>query len=225
MSIVVFDLDDTLYEELTYVKSGFKAVATFLNASYDVHEEEAFSIMEAELEASGRGRIFNIVLEHFHLLSMKRIHQCLMVYRMHQPQIQLLPDAERCLTRLNGIFPTYIVTDGNKQVQDRKLRTLSLYNRVQFCYITHRYGVKSSKPSPYIFHKICERENVSPDKVIYIGDNPHKDFVGIKPAGFKTVRILRGNFAEIIKPEPYEAIHRIHSLDELSYDFVKSISE
>ena len=32
--IIVFDLDDTLYEEITYVRSGFKAVASYLSQTY-----------------------------------------------------------------------------------------------------------------------------------------------------------------------------------------------
>jgi putative hydrolase of the HAD superfamily len=57
---------------------------------------------------------------------------------------------------------------------------------------------------------------VHPDEVIYIGDNPHKDFVGIKPLGFRTVRIMRGNHRHVEMPPEYEADHRISSLVELS---------
>ena len=133
---------------------------------------------------------------------------------MHKPKIQLYPEADTCLNRLCN-YPIYIVTDGNKMVQENKLRALNLLSRVNFCYITHRYGVKNSKPSPYCFLKICERERVSPKDVIYIGDNPHKDFVGIKPLGFNTIRVRKGQYRDLIKPEKFEANYQIESLTEL----------
>lgn len=51
--------------------------------------------------------------------------------------------------------------------------------------------------------------------MVYIGDNPYKDFVGIKPLGFRTVRVCRGQYKEIVKTEEYEAGYRIKSLEEL----------
>jgi putative hydrolase of the HAD superfamily len=114
-------------------------------------------------------------------------------------------------------YPIYIVTDGNKHVQLAKLQALGLYDRlpVKRCFITRRYGVHREKPSPHCFQLICKMEQVSPDQVVYIGDNPNKDFVGIKPLGFRTVRLLRGNYAQLRKPKEYEADVVLRSLDEL----------
>jgi putative hydrolase of the HAD superfamily len=48
-----------------------------------------------------------------------------------------------------------------------------------------------------------------------VGDNVKKDFVGIKPLGFNTVRVLRGNYAHYVADEAHEAARIIQSLDEL----------
>jgi len=61
--ILVFDLDDTLYDEMTYVKSGFRSVAHFLDASFNIPEAKAYKIMMKELAQNGRGRVFNAVLD------------------------------------------------------------------------------------------------------------------------------------------------------------------
>jgi putative hydrolase of the HAD superfamily len=42
--IIVFDLDDTLYEEITYVRSGFKAVANYLSKNYKIETTEKIFI-------------------------------------------------------------------------------------------------------------------------------------------------------------------------------------
>lgn len=221
--IVVFDLDDTLYDELTYVQSGFRAVAGYLRDAYGISADKALDWMMGRL-AGGRGTIFDDLLREAGIYSQRRVRKCLAVYRSHPPQIQLDPAADACLTRLARLgYPLYIVTDGHKGVQDRKLCALGLRSRVSHCYITHRYGKRHAKPSSYCFQKICVREGASPDQVVYVADNPHKDFVGIKPLGFKTVRLMRGQHREVEKPPAYEADLRIASLDELTPAFLSSL--
>ncbi|HBV96590.1 MAG: haloacid dehalogenase [Peptococcaceae bacterium BICA1-7] len=211
--VLVFDMDDTLFEEITYVKSGFKEVATYLFRKYSLPPDDSYEYMLKRIEG-GRGHIFNDVLLKYNLFSNAEVRKCLSIYRSHRPHIHLYKDAEKCLNRFKHL-PLYIVTDGNKIVQNNKLKALGLYDRVKFCYITHRYGIRQAKPSPYCFLKICEREKVEPHKVFYIGDNPNKDFIGIKPMGFKTIRVLRGMFKDIRNKEEYEADLNIYSLDEL----------
>lgn len=219
--VIVFDLDDTLYNEVTYVQSGFRSVAGFLYKTYAISVENSYVSMVKHLK-QGRGRIFDDTLQNFGVFSKKAVVQCIHIYRSHIPEIMLYKDSIECLRRLNG-FPVYIVTDGNKLVQKNKLMALGLYNTVNFCFITHRYGKKNAKPSPHCFLKICGREKVEPKQVVYIGDNPHKDFVGIKAVGFKTIRIMRGHFKDVVKPSEFEADYQIQSLDELTEDFLRKM--
>lgn len=51
------------------------------------------------------------------------------------------------------------------------------------------------KPAPYPV--LARQLGVPPHEVMYVSDNPQKDLVGIKPVGFRTVRILRGNYAHL----------------------------
>lgn len=213
MKVLVFDLDDTLYEELSYVRSGFQAVAAAMEDRFGINREEAFQLMWDRLKY-GRGKIFDEMLQHYRLYSKTLVQKCIGIYRHHEPDIKLHHSADRCLDRFRD-YPIYIVTDGHKIVQHRKLLALGLYNRVKFCYITHRYGIKHAKPSPYCFLHIVRKEKIVPNDVVYIADNPYKDFVGIKPFGFRTIRIMQGNYKHVEMPLSYEAEHRIFSLDEL----------
>jgi putative hydrolase of the HAD superfamily len=219
--ILVFDLDDTLYDELTFVHSGFQAVARFLEAKEAIPARAGFDYLWRALP-EGRGRLFDQLLSEYGLYSQKGVAACISVYRGHSPAIQLDPDAEACLTRFAS-FPKYLVTDGNKLTQRNKIKALGLKSRFKHCYVTHCYGIKRAKPSPYCFQKICEREKVRPEQVVYIGDNPHKDFVGIKPLGFKTVRIMKGLHKTVEKPPEYEAAARIKSLNELTKEFLNEL--
>lgn len=216
MKVVVFDLDDTLYEEMTFVRSGFKSVARLLNEQFQVDAQEAFELMCDVLEKEGRGRVFNRVLSHYRLETRRNVMRCLSEYRLHQPLIELSSDADLVLSRLKELgYPVYIVTDGNKNVQYNKIKSLGLEERVEKCYITYRYGHHRSKPSPYCFELIAKKENVRFDEIVYVGDNPNKDFVGIKPLGFRTIRIRKGNFRNIVKSAEYNAEAEIETLHEL----------
>lgn len=218
MKIIVFDLDDTLYSEISYVESGFYAVASFLSDRFDFSVTNCYKTMMMELARNGRGKVFDNTLAHYAIHSKTNIQRCISIYRSHDPQIQLYDDAQFTIERLyeQGVS-MYIVTDGNKNVQLKKLKALGLYSHpgIKKCYITRRFGLKNEKPSPYCFNQICLSEGVPSSEVVYIGDNPNKDFVGIKPLGFKTIRILRGGFAAIQKAVDFEADYTINTLNDL----------
>lgn len=222
MPVLVFDLDDTLYPELSYVHSGFRAVAAFLGPLLGVSADTVTAALIADEAASGRGQLFDNLLRRYGRWSKALVAKCLNTYRQHRPQLQLHPDAERCLARFAG-YPLYLVTDGHKEVQARKVAALHFPAPVRHAYLTNRYGRHRAKPDPHVFQLICQREGVAPGEVIYVGDNPRKDFVGIKPLGFKTVRILRGNYAHLPADETHEAHRRIYSLDELTEGFLTSL--
>ena len=221
--IIVFDLDDTLYEEITYVRSGFKAVANYLSQTYKMAmPDKIFIEFVQALEEQGRGRVFDSFLKKYNLLNRKVIKKCLSVYRMHEPNICLSDSGQSCLERLND-FPKYLVTDGNKIVQTKKVKALKINKYFRYIMITHNYGLKFSKPSTYCFHKILKRENASPQDLIYIGDHPQKDFINLKKDGFWTVRVITGEYRNFEASPEFEADYRINSLDELSIKELKKM--
>ena len=217
--VVVFDLDDTLYEEMSFVRGGFRAVAAWLEREVPgARAETCYACMMEELARHGRGRVFDAVLERIGRRATRQaVAACVQVYRRHEPDLTLYPDAERALRELDAEgVPVYIVTDGHPGVQAAKLKALGLAGRppVRRCYLTRRYGLRHEKPSPHCFLRICERESVPPGRVVYVGDNPRKDFVGIRPLGFRTVRIMRGAHAGVELDEAHEAEARVRNLDE-----------
>lgn len=217
--ICVFDLDDTLYEEITFVRSGFHAVANYLSHKHGVSSDEAFQLMWRTLEEKGRGYVFDEVLQYYGLKTQNNVRKSLSVYRLHNPKIRLLPDADQVLKQI-PLAKTYIVTDGNKLVQHQKIMALGLYPRVKKCFITYRYGRIHSKPSSYCFQKISHMESCSPTDIVYIGDNPNKDFVGIKSLGFRTIQVKRGPYQDLRLSNEYHAEAEVNSLLEV-FDVIK----
>ena len=178
-------------------------------------------LLNAQL-LQGRTNIFDKVFIHLGIWSKNLVRKCVSIYRQHDPNIELFSAAQECLNKFSDI-PLYIVTDGNTTAQRNKLIALNLYysSRIKHCYLTWRYGLKHSKPSPYCFFLISKRERVLPQNIIYIGDNPYKDFVGIKPYGFRTIRVHTGQYKCIDIDTHHDADTNINSLSELSVPFLK----
>lgn len=216
--IIVFDLDDTLYDEITYVKSGFQAVAEYLSENFKLSAKNIKEQLVEELK-NGRGSIFDSVLKQNSIYSKQLVRKCVVIYHFHIPKIRFSESGKRCLERFKK-YPVYIVTDGNKITQYNKIKALGVDKKVKHYYITHRYGIHNAKPSPYCFQKICQREKTTSDQVVYIADNVSKDFVGIKPLGFKTIQVLTGQYTHIKRTKEYQADIKINSLDELTESFI-----
>jgi ribonucleotide monophosphatase NagD (HAD superfamily) len=67
-------------------------------------------------------------------------------------------------------------------------------------------------------------ENCEASDLIYIGDNPNKDFINIKKIGIRTIRVLTGGFKEIFLENHFEAEITIKSLDQLNINLINELS-
>ena len=201
--IIVLDLDDTLYDERQFVISGYKAVAKYIKRNFGIDEKLVFKELMKEMSIS-RSNVFDRFLRSHNILTKSPVNKCLMIYRKHKPDISLYTDALEFLKRHKD-KPLYIVTDGNWWVQKNKVKALNLDKYITHIYYTWQKGRKYAKPSIYFFNKICSFEKVLPSGVLYIGDDPNKDFVNIKKYGFQTIRLLRGRFAGTFLDKTHEA--------------------
>jgi putative hydrolase of the HAD superfamily len=213
--ILIFDLDDTLYDERQFVEGGLRAVAAWGEAAHGIAAGPSFEFMREVLDREGRGRIFDLWLSRHGRLSAAAVKHCVGVYRHHSPDLRLFAEAERVLDRYQGKVPLYLVTDGHKEVQANKVRALGLEARFRRVFITHRFGVRHAKPSPYCFDLIRRAESCAFSDLVYIGDNPAKDFVGLNPLGALTVRVLTGVHKDAPARPGFEARHSIDTLDAL----------
>jgi putative hydrolase of the HAD superfamily len=189
---VLFDLDDTLYPERTFVESGFRAVSRFLATRHDLQEDRVAARMLEILDAEGRGKVFDRVLEEAGLLSEWRVRLLLHVYRTHRPTISLFEDVVPSLTKLRerGVW-LGIVTDGMASVQRRKMSALGIERYVDVVVCSDELGPEGWKPSPVAFQAALELLEIAPEEAAYVGDNVLKDFAGPNRLGMLSVVIRR----------------------------------
>jgi putative hydrolase of the HAD superfamily len=207
--IVAFDLDDTLYPEETFVRSGFRAVARALHERWGVDEDEAFGVMWDSLRHRGRGSQFDDVVQALGVR--QSVRELIAVYRHHRPAIALPEESRQVLERL-APRPLYVVTDGHKVVQQNKLDALGLPAYLRHAYVTHRYGIANRKPSVHVFELIMRRERCSPSDLVYVGDDPSKDFRNLRPLGVHTIRVRTGRHAAAEVPPDEDAERTVASL-------------
>ena len=180
--IVVFDLDDTLYEELDFLKSGFLKISKYIDArNFNRIYKEMLSWYQ-----EGKN-VFNILSAKYSV-----DHELLLnLYRNHIPEIRLRRDAKEILEKLNdqGIIMG-LITDGRTLTQNNKIDALGINGYFDIIVISEEFG--SKKPDLNNF-KIFEIKFPN-SKYIYIGDNTDKDFIAPSKLGWNTYCLSdRGN--------------------------------
>jgi len=223
IKILCWDLDDVLYDESSFVKSGLLEVSYFLYEDFLILDHESYAMMFNIFEKEGRYQIFDKILKFYNIHSKTNVKKCIQIYRQHIPDICLYPEAKKCLNRFSK-FPQYLISDGNKYVQNNKVKALGLDKIMEAFYLTNRYGNHYAKPCPYCFFLVAKREKGEPNEIVYIGDNPHKDFIEIKKHGFHTIRVLTGRYKDIKVPEERDAHITINNLSELTEEVLEKLS-
>jgi putative hydrolase of the HAD superfamily len=185
---VVFDLDDTLYLEKDYVKSGFHAVGDWCkeNLGLDDVQKSAQSLFDQ----GQRGNIFDAVLKQGHAKQVRETAAVLVqVYREHAPKIAMPQDAVTCLAQLRGQVRLGLLTDGHPVSQRAKISSLGLQEVFDEIVITGDWGTEFYKPNPRAFRQFeTDRSSL---RFVYVADNPAKDFLAPRQLGWDAIRVNR----------------------------------
>ncbi len=176
----IFDIDDTLYLERDYVKSGFGAVGEAVNCP--LFGEKCWAMFEAGV----RGNTFDLAKAEYPEI-VQDTRELVNIYRCHYPKISLCPDAKQYIYKLRG--RTGVISDGPVDSQRAKFRALGLLPWIECPIFTQECC--ASKPAPASFQLAAYTLNTPYEECVYIADNPKKDFAGPKSLGMKTIRIRR----------------------------------
>lgn len=189
--VVVFDLDDTLYPEWTYARSGFAAVADWVRAELGL--EEFFATAWHEFECGRRDKVFDRALTALgRTPDPATIAAMVETYRLHRPEIALAEDAETWLGNASGDVGLALISDGFLAAQTRKVEALRLAARgFDPIVLTDTWGRDFWKPHARAFELIEQHFALPPKQLTYVADNPLKDFVTPRRRGWNTVQILR----------------------------------
>jgi putative hydrolase of the HAD superfamily len=188
---VVFDLDDTLFPERSYVLSGFRAVAEHAAASHGADAVKGYAELVRLFESGVRAHTFDLWTETIGL-PRTSVADFVRVYRDHVPQLQPFPEAEGLLRELKGRVKIGLVSDGWSAVQRGKLEALGLASYFDAVVFSDDLGGRAFwKPSTAPFEAVLAQLGVPPPQAVYVADNCAKDFFGARSLGMSTIHILR----------------------------------
>ena len=187
---VVFDLDDTLYLERQYVRSGAREAARAIADAEGLDPARTERELLAAVEREPSGDPFGCWLR-LRGLPPERLATMLARYRSHPPAIELEPGVERLLDRLARTRALGLVSDGRLAQQRAKVEALGLRRWPFAVVLSDELGRDAWKPSPLPFLRVLELLGVEPKQAVYVGDNPTKDFLGARRAGLLSIRLRR----------------------------------
>ena len=212
--LVVLDIDDTLYLERDYVRSGFAAVGVW--AQDELGVDGLGDRAWAAFEAGTRRTIFDEALAAAGVEATDDlVPRLVQVYRRHAPTIEMLDDARAWLDRLAPHVALAVVTDGPLASQQAKAEALLLSRWADLIVFTETLGPGRGKPHPAAFEQLEREVGLHGDSCAYVADNPAKDFVAPHRLGWRTVRVRRPESLHADVPSGADVDAEIASLDDL----------
>ncbi len=175
---IAFDLDDTLYNEIEFLKSAYASIARELDPdNWRALYILMFSLYRSKLD------VFDIIGRKYKADKEALIQK----YRHHRPDIQLFEGALEVIRQIkNKKGRIAIITDGRKVTQMNKIHALGLADLVDEIVISEAIGTE--KPHEKNFKVLHEALNL--DVYYYIADNLKKDFITPRSLGWQTIGIV-----------------------------------
>lgn len=114
--------------------------------------------------------------------------ECLEAYRFQKPDICLYDGVNELLERLKHNYKLGLITDGRPEGQKAKIKALGLDKYFDEIIITDELGgIDFRKPNPRAFQILAERFREEYNRMCYIGDNIHKDFIAPEMLGMEWI--------------------------------------
>ena len=214
---IIFDLDDTLISEDEYIRSGYQYIGKLLEKKYQLSDasEELY-----QLYTESSKNVFNRYFEKHNIQYEKKdIIDLVQEYRNHKPKIHFFDDVIPTLLELrNRGFKLGIISDGYLDTQRNKAEVLNLHQWFDKIIFTEELGREYWKPHPKAFEMMKEFFDVGFDEMMYIGDNPEKDFYIGSVYPVTTVRINRGD-GVYRNGDYYQNIEETYLINNLNFLF------
>lgn len=192
INAVIFDLDNTLYDENSYL---YFVCKEFCNR-YNINTTLISYILENDLRIKSND-IFSDWLKKINFYSSDKQKELFEIYQTIKAPISLYKDAIKIIKFIKDKnIKIGILTNGVIQAQKNKVSLLNLDSEIIISY-ARDCGKEYEKPHPYAFKKILKLLNIKNNESIFVGDNPKTDIAGANNAGIFSVLLKRGYASKI----------------------------
>ena len=231
---IFFDLDNTLWDfdknsfealKQTYLHYGINNTISDFNTFYSTYSKinDACWQEYREQKISKKELIikrFKNTLEHFSIKEIDFIEFNGQYLGSMAKQLHLIEGAIEILEYLKSKnYKLFIITNGFKEVQYKKLENTGLLKYFQKVFVSEE--VKAPKPHKEIFEHALKSSNSAKKHSIMIGDSWESDILGSKQFGIDQVHFSNRNNIFFTLEEKKELLnsknltHRINKLEQI----------
>ena len=205
-SLLLFDLDETIYDHQFSSLAGLNAVAR----KFPLWQKQSLEYLEniyfKELHAIYLKVIDGQISDNdAHIIRFQKLaQQCQLQFSTNEfeEMIQLytqasrqekrsIPDAPEAIFQLKKLgYSIAIITNGATDHQKQKIKLCGIHNHIDFALISEEVGIR--KPSKEIFEKAMSIAKVKPENTLMVGDSWDSDILGAQAAKIQPIWINRG---------------------------------
>lgn len=173
--LLIFDLDDTLYDEADYLREVF---GRFCSGSELTEKDVENYLSQFTRQNLAEKDLLTHFLEHINRLSESNHEELFQHYRNINCKIALFPGFYELLNQLSSAkVLTSVLTNGVVSVQANKVRLLGLTAKVdRIFYARQPKGLEGEKPNTFAFLRVCDYYGVKPMNCLMVGDSKTNDY-------------------------------------------------
>jgi putative hydrolase of the HAD superfamily len=202
---VLFDLDDTLVPQATWLAGCLEAVVAEAQTQEPGLDAQAFRrALAAEAAAgSARGGLIDRALAA--VGSVQPVGPLVAAFRAYRaPELAPFPGVEDLLDHLAGRWALALVTDGDPGIQRAKLAASGLGRWFEVVVLADELGRARRKPHPEPYRRALAQLGLLPGEAVFVGDRPETDLLGAAALGLATVRVTQGEHQgtpDVVRPD------------------------
>ncbi|EAI5466192.1 HAD family hydrolase [Campylobacter lari] len=195
---VIFDLDNTLYNENMYIAE----VLHIFSKKYGLDFNKNDFIDNENLREKSND-IFSFWLHNINFYSKQKQEELFALYQNISFSMPLYEDARELLVFLKRQrVKIAILTNGVVSVQENKIKCIKELKKYKpRIFYARSLGKDYEKPHEKSFKMVLDSLNEDIENVIFIGDNLLTDIVGAERVGIKAIWVNRNDSKNIANVE------------------------
>lgn len=193
-SHILFDLDNTIYDESDYLYPAYKEIAIDSEVRFGIDQTTMYNFLKSNFETSGRVNLFSKMIVTFSLPEYY-LENCLFILRniKLQKPLEIFPHVHQLLVDSIQCSKTIcVITNGNPQQQKNKIKQINwqgLDSKIRFILANEFIP----KPNPGSF-KETNIKQTELSQTVYIGDsNTDEEFAANIGIAFIHINLVLHN--------------------------------